>query len=102
MTHLTVLVNVLVVFEVDEVVAERLREHEPDDEAEKNTNTSTSGNRTLAAAYAEAGDFPNAMSSAQRALDLAEAKNDNSMVLTLSHDIVLCQSSTPYREWPPE
>jgi tetratricopeptide (TPR) repeat protein len=58
--------------------------------------------RTLAAAYAEAGDFPNAISTAQRALDLAKAKNDNSMVLTLSHDIVLYQSSTPYREWPPE
>ena len=58
--------------------------------------------RTLAAAYAEAGDFSNAVSTAQRALDLAMAKNDNSMGLTLSHDIALYQSSTPYREWPPE
>jgi tetratricopeptide (TPR) repeat protein len=57
--------------------------------------------RTLAAAYAEGGDFPRAVSVAQRALDLATAQNNNSLAATLRHELALYQANTPYREAPP-
>ncbi|PYK29141.1 MAG: hypothetical protein DME57_11320 [Verrucomicrobia bacterium] len=57
--------------------------------------------RTLAAAHAEAGDFSNAVSTAQRALDLATAQNNNSLATTLRRELALYQASTPYREAPP-
>jgi cytochrome c-type biogenesis protein CcmH/NrfG len=56
--------------------------------------------RTLAAAYAEAGDFSNAIDTAQRALDLAAAQNNPSLQVTLRHEIELYQARTPYRESP--
>jgi protein O-mannosyl-transferase len=58
--------------------------------------------RTLAAAYAEAGDFSKAIENAQRAIDLATAQNNTSLVTTLRHEIELYQARTPYRESPPE
>jgi Flp pilus assembly protein TadD len=57
--------------------------------------------RTLAAADAEAGDFSHAISTAQRALDLATAQNNNSLAPTLRRELALYQASTPYREAPP-
>jgi tetratricopeptide (TPR) repeat protein len=58
--------------------------------------------RTLAAAYAEAGDFAKAAETAQRAIDLATAQNNTSLLATLRHEIELYQARTPYRESPPQ
>ena len=58
--------------------------------------------RTLAAGYAEAGDFSNAVNTAQRALDLATGQNNTSLLATLRHEIELYQARTPYRESPPQ
>ncbi len=58
--------------------------------------------RTLAAGYAEAGDFSNAVSTAQHALDLATGQNNTSLLATLRHEIELYQARTPYRESPPQ
>jgi len=58
--------------------------------------------RTLAAAYAEAGDFSKAIETGQRALDLATAQNNTSLLSTLRHEIELYQAHTPYRESPPQ
>jgi tetratricopeptide (TPR) repeat protein len=58
--------------------------------------------RTLAAAYAEAGDFSKAIETGQRALDLATAQNNTSLRSTLRHEIELYQAHTPYRESPPQ
>ena len=58
--------------------------------------------RTLAAAYAEAGDFSNAVNTAQHALDLATGQNNTSLLATLRHEIELYQARTPYRESPPQ
>ncbi|MEY2543274.1 MAG: hypothetical protein QOE81_735 [Verrucomicrobiota bacterium] len=58
--------------------------------------------RTLAAAYAESGDFSKAIDTAQRAVDLATAQNNTSLLATLRHDIELYQARTPYRESPPQ
>ena len=58
--------------------------------------------RTLAAAYAEAGDFSNAVNTAQHALDLATKQNNTSLLATLRHEIELYQARTPYRESPPQ
>lgn len=58
--------------------------------------------RTLAAAYAETGDFPNAINTAQRAVDLATTQNNTSLLATLRHEIELYQARTPYRESPPQ
>jgi protein O-mannosyl-transferase len=58
--------------------------------------------RTLAAAYAEAGDFSKATDTAQRAIDLATAQNNTSLLATLRHEIELYQVRTPYRESPPQ
>ena len=58
--------------------------------------------RTLAAAYAEAGDFSKATNTAQRAIDLATAQNNNSLLATLRHELELYQARTPYRESPPQ
>jgi len=57
--------------------------------------------RTLAAAYAESGDFPKAIETAQRAIDLATAQN-TSLLPTLRHELELYRANTPYRESPPE
>ena len=58
--------------------------------------------RTLAAAYAEAGDFSNAVNTAQHALDLATGQNNTSLLATLRHEIELYQARTPYRESAPQ
>ena len=58
--------------------------------------------RTLAAAYAEAGDFSKAIETGQRALDLATAQSNTSLLSTLRHEIELYQTHTPYRESPPQ
>ena len=58
--------------------------------------------RTLAAAYAEAGDFSKAIETGQRALDLATAQSNTSLLSTLRHEIELYQAHTPYRESPPQ
>jgi len=58
--------------------------------------------RTLAAGYAEAGDFSNAVNTAQHALDLATGQNNTSLAATLRHEIELYQARTPYRESPPQ
>jgi tetratricopeptide (TPR) repeat protein len=58
--------------------------------------------RTLAAAYAEAGDFSKAVETAQRASDLAAAQQSAALVATLRQEIALYQANTPYREAPPE
>jgi tetratricopeptide (TPR) repeat protein len=58
--------------------------------------------RTLAAAYAESGDFSNAIDTAQRAIDLSTAQNNTSLLATLRHEIELYQARTPYRESPPQ
>jgi Flp pilus assembly protein TadD len=57
--------------------------------------------RTLAAAYAEAGEFSQAVSTAQRAIDLATAQKNPSLATTLRHELDLYQANTPYREAPP-
>ena len=57
--------------------------------------------RTLAAAYAEAGDFSKAMDTLQHAIDLAAAQNNTSLLATLRHEMELYQTRTPYRESPP-
>ena len=56
--------------------------------------------RTLAAAYAESGDFSKAIDTAQHAADLATAQNNTSLLATLRHEIELYQACTPYRESP--
>jgi cytochrome c-type biogenesis protein CcmH/NrfG len=58
--------------------------------------------RTLAAAYADSGDFSKAIETGQRALDLATAQNNTSLLSTLRHEIELYQAHTPYRESPPQ
>jgi len=58
--------------------------------------------RTLAAAYAESGDFSRAIDTAQHAIDLATAQNNTSLLGTLRHEIELYQARTPYRESPPQ
>jgi len=58
--------------------------------------------RTLAAAYAEAGDFSKAIETAQRAIDLAKTQNNQSLITTLQHELELYRAGTPYRESPPE
>ena len=58
--------------------------------------------RTLAAAYAEAGDFPNALNTARRAIDLASAQNNISLLATLRHEMELYSAHAAYRESPPQ
>jgi tetratricopeptide (TPR) repeat protein len=58
--------------------------------------------RTLAAAYAESGDFTKAIGTAQRAMGLATAHGNNSLIETLRHEIELYQTQNAYREKPSE
>src|SRR5438093_13630217 len=51
--------------------------------------------RTLAAAYAQAGDFPNAINTAQRDLDLPSAQNNPSLLATLRRETELDPSPAP-------
>jgi Flp pilus assembly protein TadD len=53
---------------------------------------------TLAAAYAEAGRFPEATATAKRALELAEAQNNIVLVEHLRGRVKLYEEGTAYRE----
>ena len=53
---------------------------------------------TLAAAYAEAGRFPEALQTARKALDLATHQNKPRLAESLRAKIWLYESGTPYRE----
>ncbi len=52
---------------------------------------------TLGAAYAEAGRFPEAVATAQRALQLAAAQNNTGLANTLQLQIGLYQTGSPFR-----
>ncbi len=55
---------------------------------------------TLAAAYAEAGRFPEAIATAKQALNLSIAKNNQPLTETIRRQIELFEANTPYREKP--
>jgi hypothetical protein len=57
--------------------------------------------RTLAASYAENGEFPRAITTSQRAIDRATEQGNTSLVETLRHELELYQAQKPYRESPP-
>ena len=56
---------------------------------------------TLAAAYAENGQFPEAVDAAQRALALARSQNNPALENTLRQHIKLLQAGSPLRSAPP-
>ena len=56
---------------------------------------------TLAAAYAESGQFPEAVDAAQRALALARTQNNTALANTLRQHIKLFQAGSPLRSAPP-
>jgi protein O-mannosyl-transferase len=53
---------------------------------------------TLAAAYAEAGRYPDAISTAQAALKLAEGQKDSALVEGLRQKISLYEAGRPFHE----
>ena len=53
---------------------------------------------TLAAAYAEAGRFPEAVETARKALDLAARQKKLELVDALKTELLLYKSGTPFRE----
>jgi tetratricopeptide (TPR) repeat protein len=53
---------------------------------------------TLAAAFAEAGDFSQAMATDQRALDLASSRGNSKLVALLQSRLALFQQHTPIRQ----
>ena len=54
--------------------------------------------RTLAAAYAQTGQFPNALQAAQLARQQAQAQNKPSLTAALTREIQLYQSGHPYED----
>ena len=54
--------------------------------------------RTLAAAYAEGGRFAEAVTAAQRALQLADAQSNAALADTLRSQIKLYQAGSPFRD----
>jgi len=56
--------------------------------------------RTLAAAYAEAGQFGKAIESAQAAMQVARNQGDDSLANELQQEIELYELGLPYRETP--
>jgi tetratricopeptide (TPR) repeat protein len=54
--------------------------------------------RTLAAAYAEAGQFGKAIESAQTGLQIARSQGDDSLATELQQEIALYELELPYRE----
>jgi protein O-mannosyl-transferase len=54
--------------------------------------------RTLAAAYAENGDFANAIRMARSAMQLARMRGEDSIMADLDQQIALYQLGMPYRE----
>jgi Flp pilus assembly protein TadD len=57
--------------------------------------------RTLAAAYAEAGRYAQAVETARRAMQLANARNDLAMAGTLEQELALYELDTPMRDVKP-
>jgi hypothetical protein len=53
---------------------------------------------TLAAAYAEAQRFPEAVDTAQRALQLAQARNKPALAERLGQQLAFYQEGAPYRD----
>jgi protein O-mannosyl-transferase len=53
--------------------------------------------RTLAAAYAEAGQFPDAVQTAQRAIALAQAQSNAPLANALLHEIKLYEAGHPFQ-----
>ena len=53
---------------------------------------------TLAAAYAEAGRFPEAVTTAQRALQLAASQNNVALVAALEAQLKLYQAGSPFHQ----
>jgi protein O-mannosyl-transferase len=60
-------------------------------------NANASISATLAAAYAEAGQFPNAITTAKRALQLATDQGNTALADAIRAEIRLYQSGLPYR-----
>ena len=54
--------------------------------------------RTLAAAYAENGEFANAIRTARSAMQLARMHGDDAVMTDLDQQIALYQLGMPYRE----
>ncbi len=55
---------------------------------------------TLAAAYAEAGKFPEAVQTGRKALELATQQNKQSLAESIKAKIPLYEAGTPFREIP--
>jgi tetratricopeptide (TPR) repeat protein len=55
---------------------------------------------TLAAAYAEAGRYPEAVETAQRASDLSTAQNKKSLAEVIQNQLKLFETHSPYHEKP--
>lgn len=55
---------------------------------------------TLAASYAEAGRFPEAVETARRALDLSVAQNNKALAEVIQNQLKLFEAGTPYHEAP--
>jgi Flp pilus assembly protein TadD len=53
---------------------------------------------TLAASYAEAGQFPQAEQAAQKAFDLALATGDRKLADSIQHRLTLYRNRTPFRQ----
>jgi capsule polysaccharide export protein KpsE/RkpR len=53
---------------------------------------------TLAAAYAEVGRFPDAMTTAQKALELATTQNNTAVADALRAQIGFYEADTPFRD----
>jgi hypothetical protein len=53
---------------------------------------------TLAAAYASAGRFDDAMKTARRALDIAKARNQTDLVSDIQNHAELYKAGQPYRQ----
>jgi tetratricopeptide (TPR) repeat protein len=56
--------------------------------------------RTLAAGYAEAGQFEKAIESARAAMQVAQMQGDNSLASTLQQEMALYELALPFREAP--
>jgi Tfp pilus assembly protein PilF len=70
-------------------------------ELARQANARTSGNNllllnTLAAALAEAGQFPEAVETARRALQLAEAQSNTNLARALQFELKLYQAGSPF------
>ncbi len=55
---------------------------------------------TLAAAYAEAGRFPEALATVRKALELAQQQNNKALADTLRARMALYEAGKPYRQTP--